>query len=268
MNQEPPESQYDIHFQVFGFPTRVTWIFWVAAIVLGWSACNSWDKGFAAGGIDSPGAPILLIIWSAAVFVSILVHELGHALAMRYYGIRSRIILYHFGGLAVGSSFGSWNGARRGSLNARDSLLIAAAGPAAQLALAACVYAAGRYLGMRMELDWVLQDYFSIEPPASQVPSSASVYAMFNSLVTPSVFWALLNLLPILPMDGGNIMLNTLVLSKNSDAQRNSHLISIFVAVLVAIYCFQSIGDPMLTMMCLLFAAINWQQLQIMSGRF
>lgn len=267
MNQEPAESPYDIHFQVLGFPTRVTWGFWVAAIVLGWSACNSWDSGFAAQNIDSPGAPVLLIIWSAAIFVSILVHELGHAIVMRHYGMQSRMILYHFGGLAVGSNFGAWNGARRGSLNARESLLIAAAGPAAQLVLAACVYACGRYLGMPMELDWLLQDYFSIEPPDVQAPSSASVYAMFNSLVTPSVLWALLNLLPIIPLDGGNILRNTLVLSKNADPQRNAHLISIFVAVLVAIYCFQN-GDPMLTMMCLVFAAINWQQLQFMSGRF
>jgi len=267
MNQEPPESQYDIHFQVLGFPTRVTWSFWVAAVVLGWSACNGWDQEFISVGIDSPGAPILLIIWSAAIFVSILVHELGHAIAMRYYGIRSRMILYHFGGLAVGSSFGAWNGARRSSLNARDSLLIAAAGPAAQLALAGFVYAIGRYLGISMELDWLLQDYFSIQPPKVQPPSSASTYAMFNSLATPSVLWALLNLLPILPMDGGNIMLNTLVLSKSSDPQRNAHLTSIFVAALVAIYCFQN-GDSMLTMMCVLFAAINWQQLQFTSGRF
>ncbi len=268
MNQEPAESQYDIHFQVFGFPTRVTWGFWVAAIVLGWSTCDGWDKDFSSIGIDSPGAPILLIIWSAAIFISILVHELGHAVAMRYYGLRSRMILYHFGGLAIGSNFGAWNAARRGSLNARDSLLIAAAGPAAQLALAAVFYAIGRVLGVPMYLDQLLQYYFAIEPPNVQQPSSAAVYAMFNSLVTPSVLWALLNLLPILPMDGGNIMLNTLVLSKNRDPQRNAHLVSIFVAVLVAMYCFQFIGDPMLTMMCVLFAIINWQQLQIMSGRF
>lgn len=267
MNQEPAESQYDIHFQFLGIPTRVTWSFWVAAVVLGWSACKGWDDEFVGAGIGSPGAPILLIIWSAAIFVSILVHELGHATVMRYYGIRSRMILYHFGGLAIGSGFGAWNGARRSSMHARDSLFIAAAGPAAQLLLAGFVYAIGRLLGVSMELDWLLQEYFSIVPPDVPPPTSAATYALLNSLVTPSVLWALLNLLPILPMDGGNIMLNTLALSRNADPQRNAHLVSIFVASLVAIYCFQH-GDSMLTMMCVLFAAINWQQLQYMSGRF
>ncbi len=164
----------------------MSWTFWVAAVVLGWSACNSWDESFSLEGSYSPGAPILLIIWSAAILVSILVHELGHAMAMRYYGIRSRMILYHFGGLAIGSSFGSWNGARRGSQNALDSLLIAAAGPAAQLALAACVYAIGRFL----RYAWnsigycrLLRDHTPITP----VPTSAATYAMFNSLINQRV---------------------------------------------------------------------------------
>jgi stage IV sporulation protein FB len=268
MNQEPAESQYDIHFQVFGFPTRVTWGFWVAAVVLGWGECNAWDDVFVRIGIDSPGAPILLVIWSIAIFLSILVHELGHALVMRRYGMQSRVVLYHFGGLAIGSGFGSWNGARRNSNDARDSLLISAAGPAAQLALAAIVYAIGRFLGMPMDIDgWLFQDFFSIAPPTVELPTSVALFVFLNALVSPSVFWALLNLLPILPLDGGNILLNTLRLSRNGDPHRNSHLISIFCASLVAIYCYQN-GQPMLTMMCVMFAAINWQQLQMMSGRF
>ncbi len=241
--------------------------FWVAAIVLGWSYCNAWDESFAQANIDTPGAPILLVIWSFAVFVSILVHELGHALVMQYYGLSTRMVLYHFGGLAISNRFGAWNGARRSSNDARDSLLIAAAGPAAQLLLALVVYLIGRSLQMQMELDWLLNSYFGIEPPDVPAPSSASSFVLINSLVTPSVMWALLNLLPIIPMDGGNIMLNTLILWRNPDPQRNAHLVSIVVAVFVAIYCFQS-GDPMLGMFCLVFAASNWQQLQFMSGRF
>jgi len=267
MIQEPQESAYDLRFQVFGIPTRVTWGFWVAAIVLGWSYCNGWDYTFSKSDIDSPGAPILLVIWSAAIFLSILVHELGHAMVMQYYGLPTRMVLYHFGGLAISNNLGSWNAARRGTLNARDSLLISAAGPAAQLLLAMFVYGIGRYLQMPLELDELIQSYFRIAPPVVDPPSSAAAFIMFNAIITPSVLWALLNLLPILPMDGGNIMLHTLVMTKNRDPQRNSHLVSIFVAVLVAIYCFQ-FGDTMLGLMCFVFAASNWQQLQFMSGRF
>ncbi len=267
MIQEPSESAYDLHFQVFGISTRVTWGFWVAAIVLGWSYCNGWDYNFSQSDIDSPGAPILLVIWSAAIFLSILVHELGHAMVMQYFGLPARMVLYHFGGLAISNNFGSWDGARRGRLNAKDSLLISAAGPAAQLLLAMFVYGIGRYLQMPLELDELFQYYLNIAPPEVDPPSSAAAFIMFNAIITPSVLWALLNLLPILPMDGGNIMLHTMVMANIRDPQRNAHLVSIFVAVLVAIYCLQ-FGDHMLGLMCFVFAASNWQQLQYMSGRF
>lgn len=267
MLQEPASSPYDLQFNFLGFATRVTWGFWVVAIVLGWGWCTGLDQMFAMGGIDSPGAPILLVIWSGAVFLSILIHELGHTLAMKYFGIRSRIVLYHFGGLAIPESFGAWDGARRGQVKPRDSLIISAAGPVAQLILAAIVYAAGRVVGMNMELDYYFEYYFGMTTPEADAPSSAAAYAMFNSLVTPSVMWALLNLLPILPLDGGNILLNGLLISRVRDAQRNAHIISIGVAALAGIYSMQS-GDAMFGMFCLMFAASNWQQLQMMSGRF
>ncbi|MEZ6077082.1 MAG: hypothetical protein R3C56_15865 [Pirellulaceae bacterium] len=45
---------------------------------------------------DSPGVPVLLLVWIAALWLSILIHELGHAFVMRFYGIRSRIVLLSF----------------------------------------------------------------------------------------------------------------------------------------------------------------------------
>lgn len=267
MLQEPATSQYDLQFNFFGYSTRIAWGFWVVAVILGWSWCTSLDKLFAMSGIDSPGAPVLLIIWSAAICASILVHELGHALAMSYFGVRSRIVLYHFGGLAIPDSFGAWDGARRGRLQPRDSLIISAAGPFAQLLLAVLVYAAGRGVGMQMELDSYLERFFGIPIPATDAPSSAASFAIFNAIVTPSVLWALFNLLPILPLDGGNIMMNTLAINNVRDSTRNAHMISIGVAALVGIYAMQS-GEPMIGMWCLMFAASNWQQLQMLSGRF
>ena len=51
--------------------------------------------GASAGGI------LQLLVWVAVVFVSILFHELGHALAFRFYGQPSRIVLYMAGGMTV-----------------------------------------------------------------------------------------------------------------------------------------------------------------------
>ena len=51
-----------------------------------------------------------LLSWISVMFVSILVHELGHSLVMRYFGQSSHIVLYMLGGLAIpDSSFTSFS---------------------------------------------------------------------------------------------------------------------------------------------------------------
>ena len=51
-------------------------------------------------GIRPEIKPLHSFIWLAVVTVSILIHELGHAVAIRYYGYRPWITLYGLGGLA------------------------------------------------------------------------------------------------------------------------------------------------------------------------
>src|SRR5262245_15290041 len=84
---EPPSSSGDIHFRVCGFPVRVSPFFWFTAVLMGVNP---------RGGTP----PMELLLWVAVVFVSILVHELGHALAQRHYGGHPWITLHAFGGLA------------------------------------------------------------------------------------------------------------------------------------------------------------------------
>ena len=86
--QPPPPTRYDLRFILFGFPIRVSPLFWLIAILLG----------------SSSGDPLQILIWVLVVFVSIVVHELGHALAFRRYGLASQIILHFSGGLTVPES--------------------------------------------------------------------------------------------------------------------------------------------------------------------
>ena len=62
-------------------------------------------------------AAVNILIWVAVLFVSILVHEFGHALTMRYFGSEPRVVLYMMGGLAIADSSGS----ATSSPTARDS---------------------------------------------------------------------------------------------------------------------------------------------------
>src|SRR5262245_27543700 len=81
----------DLSWRMFGFPVRVLPLFWLMTAAMGWNAFRAY------------GFPYLLL-WLVCVFVSILVHELGHAFMGRVFGRESHIVLYTFGGLAIGAA--------------------------------------------------------------------------------------------------------------------------------------------------------------------
>ena len=123
-------------------------------------AFSNWAKGLVA---------------SLLFFVSILLHELGHAAAALRHGVRTRsITLFIFGGIAQLES---------DPKDGRSEIWIAAAGPAVSLALAGLFYAIGA-------LPFV--------PPAVAVV--ATYLALINLIV------ALFNLVPAFPMDGGRLL--------------------------------------------------------------
>jgi stage IV sporulation protein FB len=121
----PPPTRYDLRFTLAGIPVRVHPLFWLIAILFG----------------SSSGDFLQLLIWVAAVFVSILVHELGHAFAMRFYGQRSQVILHMAGGLTVPESAAWGGGSANVYLGPTREILISLAGPGAGFLLAALVMA-------------------------------------------------------------------------------------------------------------------------------
>jgi Zn-dependent protease len=118
-----------------------------------------------------------LLIWVAVVFQGILMHELGHALVGRIFGRQPRIELIALGGLTW------WE--QREPMSPGRSLVVSAAGPAV-----------GIFIG---SLSLVLMDVLRVPDP------SLARYA-FRSLIFVNLGWGLLNLLPVLPLDGGNIV--------------------------------------------------------------
>lgn len=131
---------------------------------------------FIGGGIharDPEDWPPVLIAMTV-IFLSILAHELGHAFAGRRFGARPRILLHSMGGLCYlpGAVFS------RG-----QSIVVSLAGPAAGLLLAAVTAAVFH--------GWAPRD-------------PLVVYACRFSLYVNGI-WTLFNLLPILPLDGGQV---------------------------------------------------------------
>src|SRR6516165_8553767 len=68
---EPNETPLDLKWRMFGIPVRVHPFFWLVSAFMGWSTLN---RGI-----------IFLVIWVACVFVSVLVHEMGHVLMGRLF---------------------------------------------------------------------------------------------------------------------------------------------------------------------------------------
>ena len=254
---EPPRTEYDFQFELFGFPVRVTPFFWVAAAVLGWSYASYFGS---LPHPDNPGNGVLLLLWIIAMFLSILIHELGHAFAMRWYGMRASIVLYHFGGLAIPDSFGSFG--RLPKFRSRENqLIISAAGPAAQLALAAVVLGVAELAGFRMaDQVWPLDYLFEPSKEARAPPFIPYVTLFF--LAAPSIYWALLNLVPVYPLDGGQIARELFVMFGRRDAMRESLTLSLVCAIGCALYAYHS-GQSMLAMLFVSLAVSSYQLLQM-----
>ncbi len=234
---EPQSSQYDWRFQILGFPVRVSWLFWAVSAALGYGAALSVQSGYGRANIPI-NLGVLVAIWVAVTFISILVHELGHALAFRFYGIRCDIVLYHMGGLAIPGAGMLWgrNG-RRTQLTQMNSIVISAAGPAIQLLLAAFVGITAILCGIQVsEFVW-LSDYLGLKV---SVPLNPAVYASVRFMVTSSIWWALINLLPIYPLDGGQIAQHVIGIFRRNSGLMEAHALSAVVGLLVAFWCYNN----------------------------
>jgi Zn-dependent protease len=179
---EPPPSQGDLHFQIFGFPVRVTPWFWAVTLIL---ALNTKEK------VD----PKRVLVWVAVVFVSIVVHELGHAVLQRRYGGRPRIVLYGFGGMAI-----SDNSDRSPSIQ----ILISLAGPIAGFLFAAATLIAIRLAGHDVQFDFSGGILDALIPRWEWFDAPLANLLIFDLLYV-NIFWGLVNLLPVYPLDGGQV---------------------------------------------------------------
>ncbi|MCC9645247.1 site-2 protease family protein [Rhodopirellula sp. JC740] len=258
--QQPQESPYDLHFELFGFPIRIAWTFWLGAAVFGWYLVEAFDR------MDgSPGRLPLLLLWAMCMLVSILIHELGHAFAFRQNGMESSIVLYHFGGLAIPRSTNSYGGFASSFSTPRMSnlneLWIALAGPLAQLASAALLVLVVKLMGFRVLAFSMMPWPFYLIPGVLEGNDidSPGLLALVTFYVWPSVLWAALNLIPVFPLDGGRIMRSLVLMG---GGQTDTWLwISMIVGGACTIYGFQG-GQMFLGILFLSLAVGNYQMLQ------
>ena len=153
-------------FRLFGIPVTIRPSFLVIAALIGFTSRR----------------PIVyLVAWVAIVFVSILIHELGHAITARSYGAQVEIELNGIGGLT------SWSVPDK-ELGPGQRALVAAAGSGVGVLFGGLVWLVGQMTDPHGELAGFV----------------------FSNLVRVNVFWGLINWLPIRPLDGGHLFTSLL----------------------------------------------------------
>ncbi len=183
-----------LRFRIGSIPVEVHLFFFLTALLLG-------------GGMGQDVKPLMAAGLVAIVFVSILLHEIGHALVGKAYGLTPKITLHGMGGTT------SWTEAR-GRLGHGAQILISFAGPLVGLLLGTALYVVTTY--------WL--------PPATPLGRDLIAAALFIN-----IGWSIFNLLPILPLDGGQIMSHGIAKLSRDRVPRVPHYISIGIAVLVGL---------------------------------
>ena len=148
----------------FGIPVYLHWTF---LLLLGFVAFTQ-----GLGGA----------VFVAAIFACVVLHEFGHVLAARHYGIATRdVTLLPIGGVAR---------LERMPDDPRQELWVALAGPAVNVAIAVV-------LGFGLFL-------FSGLAPAAGLSLTAGSFAA--QLLTVNLALVVFNMLPAFPMDGGRVL--------------------------------------------------------------
>jgi stage IV sporulation protein FB len=248
------ETRYDLRFQALGIPVRIHPFFWVVSFIL----------GFHDGVANNIPLALLFVV---CAFLSIVVHEFGHGLVAKAQGFRpTEILLYAFGGLC------SYHADRQ---RPGQRLAVLIWGPGAGFVLAGLlmiVYSVAFGLTAEEHLA-VVQQFFGRRTDLTSVldklgyvfrPDALNLrFEFYWDMLWINIMWGLVNLLPIWPLDGGQITLTVLSQISPYDGRRWMHIVSLVASALIAIMLYAMTQDLRRCIMFGYVAVINYQMLDM-----
>jgi Zn-dependent protease/CBS domain-containing protein len=159
-------------FDVGGTAVRVHMTFF---LLLAWIAAIHWSRGGAAEAVDG-------VVFIIALFVCVVLHEFGHIVAARRYGIRTPdVTLLPIGGVAS---------LERMPEKPSQEIVVALAGPAVNVVIALVLILV---LGAKFDLSQMAQ--------LEQAQST-----LLGRIAAANVVLCVFNLIPAFPMDGGRVL--------------------------------------------------------------
>ena len=191
---------------------------------------------FVFAGLTSSSQFAERLLWAPILFIGVLWHEIGHAMAIKRFGYGSSVIvLQGMGGVTINN--------RRNTPPGRAAV-ISVAGPVFSLSLT-LIFGIAAFL----------------------YPSQDLLGTFFYLMAAVNAFWAVFNLLPIAPLDGGHIVLHGL---RAKFPQRKAYLYSAYsslaVLALLAVPMLMFLSPMWTAILGIIFAMHNVRVIQAIRG--
>lgn len=214
MQSQPRINVNRPHFHIGGIPVRIEPAFLIVIAILG---IDPYDL-----------RPFRIVSWVIVVTVSVMLHELGHAIAFKIFGLDPRISLYGMGGLT----------SAEGVMSSGRHIVVSLAGPLSALVI----------LGLPT---WWL---------SAGGDFSGDTRLVLSQLLWVNIGWSLLNLMPVLPLDGGHVLEAVLEIVTGGSGRRPARIVSVVVAAGLGLWALQS-GLMFGAVLAAMFAGVNVSQL-------
>jgi Zn-dependent protease len=180
-----------------------------------------------------------IVLWLLITPLAVLTHELGHAVLARAAGAKPEIALAGFGGVTTFTP--------PGPLSRVRSLGISLAGPFVGLAIGGVLW-----------VGWLAT--------RDNIVDGSWQHQAFQIGLLTCLGWSVLNLLPILPLDGGQAM-RELLPGAPAVRERRAMMVSVVTAAVVAVLVYAISQNWFLTLFLVFFGVTNVLGLRQTSAR-
>ena len=176
-------------FRLFGIQLSMHWTFF---LLLGYVAWEGWRDAVTSHDAYPALGALMYVVGLVVFFACVVLHELGHALTARRFGVGvPRILLLPIGGMAEFDSI-----PRKPS----SEFLIALAGPAVNFVIVAVLLACGVAFPGAQIVEF-FRFVFMAKGSGADIEMS-----LWQELLTMNLMMGCFNLVPVFPMDGGRVL--------------------------------------------------------------
>lgn len=223
-----------IHFTLFGIPVYIRPSFWVVLAIFGGILNTS--------SVNELIYPALFVI---AGFIAILSHEMGHALVgQKLGGGYQTILLELFGGMTHSQGMQLTRGGR---------IIMILAGPLMTFLLGLiCLLVTWQIISPVM-IENNMNIWNLVLMPELAFAISPKLL-IFSYLIMIGEWWTILNLLPIYPLDGGQLMAQLI------RSPKKVFMIGSIIAIFIALAGYIYLHSFFITAFMILFAYSNFRE--------